>query len=149
MRNSRLMLTGCYILISVFSFISLGGCEREYVRGGHRGYDSADNRGYNREDRHYYRDGRWYKHDSMGHEIAVAVLAIGALVESLPPQRTTVVVQGTPYYHDDRYYYRQAPNGGYMVVSTPVIVQPQSRSNYSGRQEKGDNHNQGNRGDFH
>ena len=93
-----------------------------------------DNNGYNRndnrEERHYYRNGRWYKHDSRGNEVSVADLVIGALVEALPPQHTTVVIQNTQYYHDDRYYYRQAPNGGYVVVQQPVIVQQQSQSNY-------------------
>jgi hypothetical protein len=145
MKNARRILAGFYILISVFSFLSLGGCERGYDRGGNRGYIRGDNRGY----RHYYRDGRWYKHDSRGNEIAVAVLAIGALIDSLPPRHTTVVVEGAPYYHDDRYYYRQAPNGGYVVVPAPVIVQPQSQSNYDERGEKGGKHNEGNRGENH
>ncbi len=145
MKNARRMLVGFYILISVFSFISLGGCVRGYYREGNKGYNRVDNRG----DRHYYRDGRWYKHDSRGNEIAVAVLAIGALIESLPPQHTTVVVQGAPYYHDDNHYYRQAPHGGYVVVPAPVIVQPQSQSNNDERGEKGGKHNEGNRGKDH
>ena len=120
MKYARGMLAGFYILISVFSFISLIGCERGYYRGENREYD---NRGY----RHYYRDGRWYQRDSMGHDIAVSSLAIGALIDALPPSHTTVVVESTPYYHDDRYYYRQLPEGGYVVVSAPVIVQPQSQ----------------------
>jgi hypothetical protein len=131
MKNARRMLVGFYIFISVLYFLSLGGC----VRGNYRG----DNRRYSREERHYYRDGRWYRHDSRGNEIVVTVLATGALIESLPPQHTTIVVQGAPYYHDDNYYYRQAPNGGYVVVSAPVIVQPKSKSNYGKQGEKGGN----------
>jgi hypothetical protein len=150
MKYARLMLGGFYILIAVFSFISLGGCERGDYRGGNRGYSGADNRGYNRGERYYYRDGRWYKRDSLGHDIAVAALAIGALIDALPPSHETVIVEGAPYYRDDRYYYRQAPNGGYTVVSPPVTVQPQPRSNYDKRGERGGNsHNEVNRGENH
>ena len=78
-----------------------------------------DNRGGNRGDRHYYRDGRWYRHDSTGREIAVTALAIGALVESLPPQHTTVVVQGAPYYYDNSHYYQQSRDGSFVVVRPP------------------------------
>ena len=103
-----------------------------------------DNRRDNRGDRHYYRDGRWYRHDSSGHEIAVTVLGNGAFVESLPPQHTTIVVQGAQYYHDDRYYYRQHPNGGYVVVPAPAQI------NYNNRGARGDNsRNEVNRGQNH
>jgi len=97
-----------------------------------------DDRRNNGGDRHYYRDGRWYKHDSRGNEVVVSVLTVGALIDSLPPVHTTVVIQGAPYYHDDHYYYRQAPSGGYIMVSPPVIVQPQSTSNYDKRGDRGD-----------
>lgn len=128
MKNTRQMLVGFYIFISVFSFLSLGGCVR------------VDHREVYRGDRHYYRDGRWYRHDARGHEITVADLVIGALVVSLPPQHTTVVVQDTPYYHDGNHYYRQAPSGGYVVVAQPVIVQSRSQSNDNGRGEKSGKH---------
>ncbi len=127
MKNSRQMLAGCYILITVFSFLFLCGCERRYYR--------RDNREY----RHFYRDGKWYQRDSLGHEIAVAALAIGALIDALPSSHTTVVVEGAPYYHDDRYYYRQHSNGGYVVVPAPEIVQPHSKSNNDGRRDRGGN----------
>jgi hypothetical protein len=154
MKNARQMLAGCCTLILVFSFLTLGGCERGDYREGNRGYISGDdggyNRGYIRKERHYYRDGRWYKHDSRGNEIAVVALAIGALIESLPPQHTTVVVQNASYYHDGSYYYRKAPNGGYAVVSPPAIVHPQSQSNSDKRGEGGGNgHKEGNRGEGH
>ena len=100
----------------------------------------------NSGDRHYYRDGRWYKHDSRGNEIAVSVLAPGVLIEALPPQHTTVVIQGSSYYHDSNYYYKQAPRGGYVVVAPPIIVEPRSQINDNGRGDRGDNsHNEGNR----
>lgn len=90
-------------------------------RGGSRGYDRGGNRG----SRYYYRDNSWYRPSWFGFGIAVSVLTIGALISSLPPRHTTVIVEGTPYYHDDRYYYRELPEGGYVVVPAPVIVQPQ------------------------
>ena len=81
--------------------------------------NNGDNRGDNRGDRHFYRGGRWYKHDSRGNEIAVDILAIGALIESLPPQHTTVIVQNTPYYYDNTRYYQQLPDGSLVVVPPP------------------------------
>ena len=96
----------------------------------------ADLRVVNREERHYYRDGRWYKHDSRGNQITVDVLPIGVFIESLPPRYTTVVVEGNSYYHDDRYYYRQSPKGGYVVVPEPVIVRSQPQSNHGERGQR-------------
>jgi hypothetical protein len=149
MKYARGMLAGFYILISVFSFISLSGCLRGDYRGGNRGYIRGGNRGDDRGERHYYRDGRWYRRGLSGLDIVVSALAIGAFIDSLPPRHTTVVVEGTPYYHDDRYYYRRASNGGYVVVPVPVIVQPQSQSNNDERGEKGGKHNEENRGESH
>ena len=87
-------------------------------RGGHwwqhKNHDS--NHG---GDRHHYRDGKWYRHDSAGHDILVASLALGALVEALPPRHTTVVVHDTPYYYDNEHYYRPAPGGVFVVVDAP------------------------------
>lgn len=72
---------------------------------------------------HYYRDGRWYRHGWFGFDIAVTALAIGALVDSLPPRHATVIVGGVPYYYYDDFYYRTYP-GGYVVVPPPVVTQP-------------------------
>ncbi len=119
MKNARRMLAGFCILISGFSFFSLSGCEGGYYRGGNRGYVREDNRG----DRHYYRDGRWYRRSSSGTDIIVSSLVIGAFIDSLPPSHTIVEAEGTSYYHDDRYYYKQRPEGGYVVVPAPVIIQ--------------------------
>ena len=85
----------------------------------HRRDNRGDNGNYNGGERHYYRDGRWYKHDSTGNEIADDILAIGALVESLPPQHTTVVIQNTPYYYDNSHYYQRRPDNTYIVVEPP------------------------------
>jgi hypothetical protein len=145
MKNARGLLAGLYILISVFTFLSLSGCEGYYSRGGNRGYVRGDNR----EERHYYRDGRWYRRDPSGVDIIVSALVVGALIEALPPSHTTIEVEGTPYYHDDRYYYRPAPRGGYVVVPEPK-ARPRSRSNNDERQDRGDNRrNEGNRGYYH
>ena len=118
------------VALIIFLGLSLccsGAFAREDDRGVNSGYSRTDNRGSNRGDRHYYRDGRWYRPGWFGLGVVVSALAIGALIDSLPPRHTTVIVEGTSYYHDDRYYYRQLPEGGYVVVSAPVIVQPQSQ----------------------
>ena len=135
MKNARRVLAGFCILISVFSFFSLSGCERGYYRGGNRGYVRGDNRG----GRHYYRDGRWYRRSLSGADIIVSALVIGALIEALPPSHTIVEVEGAQYYHDDRYYYKQRPEGDYVVVP-PVKVKSRPQSNHGRR-------NEGNRGD--
>ena len=84
-----------------------------------RGHDGGGSR-------HYYRDGRWYRHGWLGFDIVVSALAIGALVDSLPPRYTTVVYGGVPYYYYDNAYYRPYPYGGYVVVQPPpVVVVPQ------------------------
>ena len=146
MKNARRMLAGFYILISVFSFFSLSGCEGGYYRGGNRGYSGGDIRG----DRHYYRDGRWYRRGPSGVDIVVSALVIGAFIESLPPRHTTVVVENTQYYHDDNYYYRHRSEGGYVVVQAPVKVKPQSQRNNDERQERGSNsRNEKNQGEKH
>ena len=80
--------------------------------------------GWGGGERHYYRDGSWYRHGWFGFDIAVSALAIGAIIDSLPPRYTTVVVAGIPYYYYDHYYYRPYPYGGYVVVQPPAIAQP-------------------------
>ena len=74
--------------------------------------------------RHYYSGGSWYRHGWLGFDIAVSALAIGALIDSLPPRYSTVVVGGVPYYYSDNYYYQPYPYGGYVVVPPPVLAQP-------------------------
>ena len=75
-------------------------------------------------EKHYYRDGSWYKHGWFGFDMVVSALAVGALIDSLPPRHSTVVVAGTPYYYADNYYYSPYPNGGYVVVPPPALIQP-------------------------
>jgi len=118
-------------------------------RDNNRG-NSEGHRMDRKEERHYYRDGRWYKHDSRGNEIVVSTLSVGALINSLPPRHTTVVVKDISYYHDDNYYYMQHSNGGYVIVAPPVIVQPRPQNNYDNRGERGsDSRNERNRGGNH
>ena len=112
------------IILLMLTLFYPGAFARGDNRGGNRGYRSVDYRGHNKEDRYYYRDGAWYRPGWFGFGVLVSALSIGALIDSLPPRHTTVVVGGIPYYYGDNYYYRQAPNGGYMVVSPPVLVQP-------------------------
>ena len=75
--------------------------------------------------RHYYRGGRWYRHGWFGFDVAVSALAVGAILDSLPPRYDTVVYGGVPYYYYDNTYYRPYPQGGYIVVPPPpVVTQP-------------------------
>ena len=100
--------------------LALGlSCSDAFARG-HGGGGGRDG-----GDRHYYRDGRWYKHGWLGFDIAVSALTIGALIDSLPPRYETVVVGGVPYYCYDNSYYRPYPYGGYVVVQPPVVVTPE------------------------
>ena len=110
LRVGLVLLLGSLLLCSV-AFAN----GNDYGRRDNR----RDDRNYNGGERHYYRDGRWYKHDSRGNEVSVADIVIGAIAESLPPQHQTIVVQNTPYYYDNSHYYRQVPEGGYVVVEPP------------------------------
>ena len=81
-------------------------------------------RGWGGGGRHYYSGGSWYRHGWLGFDIAVSALTMGALIDSLPPRYSTVVVGGIPYYYSDNYYYQPYPYGGYVVVPPPVLAQP-------------------------
>jgi len=109
-------LTSIVILQSTSAF-ARSGEDRSHIRGREAVVSGHE--------RYHYSDGRFYRSGWFGFGIAVSALTIGALIESLPPRHTTVIVEGTPYYHDDIYYYRQVPEGGYVVVPQPVIIQPQ------------------------
>ena len=116
LRVSLVLVLGILLFCSgVFAM----GDRRDTNRGDNRRDNSADNRRNNGGDRHYYRDGRWYKHDSRGREIAVDNIYVGARVESLPPQHTTIVIQGTPYHYDNSHYYKELPDRSFVVVQPP------------------------------
>ena len=95
-------------------------CSCAFANGNDYGRsERRDNRGDNGGERHYYRDGRWYKHDNQGHEVSVADIVLGAIAESLPPQHQTVIIQNTPYYYDNSHYYQRRPDNAYIVVEPP------------------------------
>lgn len=104
--------------VAVILCLALALCSSEAFAwgGGHEGGG--------REGRHVYRDGRWYRHGWLGLDVAVTALAIGAIIESLPPRSTTVIVGGVPYYYYDNMYYRPCTGGYYVVVPAPVATQP-------------------------
>ena len=113
---------GLVFLLGILLFCSGAfamGDRRDINRGNNGRYDRGDNRGDNGGDRHYYRDGRWYKHDSSGNEVAVRDIYVGARVESLPPQHTTIVIQGEPYHYDNSHYYKELPDRSFVVVQPP------------------------------
>lgn len=113
------VVVAALVMLSLLSPAAFARDNDRGGRGGDRGYSRQENRG----SRHYYRDGRWYRHGWFGFGVIVSALAIGAYIDSLPPRHETVVIEGTPYYHDNTYYYQQVPRGGYVVVAPPVIVQ--------------------------
>jgi hypothetical protein len=64
-----------------------------------------------------------HNHDHFWGGVAVGAattLAVGAVVRSLPPTHTTVVVANQPYYYDAGVYYKTAPSGGYVAVAAPL-----------------------------
>jgi len=75
---------------------------------------------FSRGDHYRYREGRYYRDAGwFGLGGFATGLAVGAYVESLPPQYETVVIGGSPYYYYDGYYYQPGPSG-YVVVTPPV-----------------------------
>jgi hypothetical protein len=95
------------------------GDRRDINKGNNGKYNRGDDRGNNEGDRHYYRDGRWYKHNSRGNDIAVDNIYVGARVDSLPPQHTTIVIQGAQYHYDNSHYYKELPDRSFIVVQPP------------------------------
>jgi len=101
-------------------------CQEAFAFGGGRGpgQRGGDGSRGGKSERYYYRGDRWYRHGWLGFDIAVSALALGALVDSLPPRRTTVIINNTPYYYCDNIYYRPYEYGGYVVVQPPAVIQP-------------------------
>ena len=112
-----LRFTAVVVLILVLA-LALPCSDAFAQRHGGGGY------GWGGGSRHYYSGGSWYRHGWFGLDIAVSALAVGALIDSLPPRYSTVVVAGVPYYYSNNYYYQPYPYGGYIVVPPPVLAQP-------------------------
>jgi hypothetical protein len=117
----RIMVALCLVLALA--------CSQAYADhrggGGSRGFEGRGG-GNSHGDRHVYHyreDGRWYRNGFLWFDTAVTFLAIGALVDRLPPKRATVVYAGVPYYYADGYYYRVYDQGGYVVVQPPIVTQ--------------------------
>ena len=113
--TSRSALT----LIFGLSLLCLGAfAQADDNRGDNHQGDEHSNQGDNHSNqgnRYHYRDGHWYGQG----EVLVSDPAIGAVVETLPPQNTTVVVGNTSYYYDNARYYSRSPDGTYIVVAAP------------------------------
>ena len=108
-------------IVLIMALVMTSLCPVAFASGNDYGRsDRRDNRNnYNGGERHYYRDGRWYKRDQQGHEVSVADIVIGAIAEALPPQHKTIVVQNTQYYYDNSHYYQRRPDNTYIVVDPP------------------------------
>ena len=126
----RQMLKNKAWIVAILCLVLALSCEDAFAqrgrgRGRGRGGFGRQGRGFaGRNSRYYYRGGSWYRHGWLGFDIAVSALAIGALIDSLPPRYSTVVVGGVPYYYYGNYYYQPYPYGGYVVVPPPVLTQP-------------------------
>ena len=94
----------------------------------HRHEERYHERRHHRRHRYFYRDGRWHRHSWFGFNFIVSALAVGAIVESLPPRHSVIIVRGVPYYYDDRYYYKELPDGDYEVVPSPLATQPDAQT---------------------
>ncbi len=97
------------VVVVIFIVLSLF-CSSEAFAWGHR------------DDRYYFHGGRWYKPSRFWFDVAVPVITIGAIVESLPSGYTTVVVRGAPYYYYDNVYFQTYQSGGYIVAPSPIAV---------------------------
>ena len=105
-------------LIFGLSLLCVGACaQADDNQGDNQGdhhRNQRDNHS-NQRDRYHYRDGHWYGHG----EVIVSDPAIGAVVETLPPQNAIVVVGNSSYYYDNTRYYSRSSDGAYIVVAAP------------------------------
>lgn len=119
----RQMLRSKFWIAAFLCMMLTLSCQDAFARGGHGGGHGRGNRGggfAGRHGRYYYHNGGWYRHGWVGGDILFSALAIGALIDSLPPRCDTIVYGGVPYYYCDGYYYRPYSSGGYIVVQPPV-----------------------------
>ena len=115
----RYLKVGLVVLLGVLLLCSGAFAMGDRYGGPHRGDNRRDDRRGSMEERHYYRDGKWYKRDQSGHEVTVADIVLGAIAESIPPRHETIVIQNTPYYYDNSHYYQRRPDNTYIVVAPP------------------------------
>ncbi|OGF50876.1 MAG: hypothetical protein A2231_08685 [Candidatus Firestonebacteria bacterium RIFOXYA2_FULL_40_8] len=73
---------------------------------------------------HYYNRGSWYRQRWFWFDAVIPILAIGAIVRTLPSGYTTVIVRGNRYYYYDNVYFQPYNNYGYLVVEAPSLVIP-------------------------
>jgi hypothetical protein len=109
------------VFVFGFSLLCLGVCARADDDRGDNHRNQGDNHSSQR-DRYHYREGHWYGQG----DVIVSDVPVGSEIESLPPQYTTVVVGDNSYYYDNTRYYSRSPDGAYVVVERPVVVERQS-----------------------
>src|SRR5579863_944852 len=103
MKKQNLRFGSALVLVLGLALLCLGTSAR-----------ADDNRG----DRYRYHDGGWHGQG----DVVVTDVPVGSVIETLPPQYTTVVVGSNSYYYDNTRYYSRSPDGTYVVVETPVVV---------------------------
>jgi len=116
MLKQNLRFRSALTFIFGLSLLCLGAfAQADDNRGDNHGDYHSDQRDNHRGDRYHYREGHWYGQG----EVLVSDPAIGAVIETLPPQNTTVVVGNSSYYYDNTRYYSRSPDGAYIVVAAP------------------------------
>jgi hypothetical protein len=75
----------------------------------------ADNNQSDHGSRYYYLDGQWHE---QGKDL-VPPVTIGAIIKSLPPEYTTIVIDNTHYYYNNALYFMKLPDDTYVVVPDP------------------------------
>ncbi len=114
MLKQNLRTKSALTLIFGLSLLCIGAfAQADYNQGDNHSNQGDNHR--NNGDRYHYREGHWYGQG----EVLVSDPAIGAVVETLPPQNTTVVVGNGSYYYDNTRYYSRSPDGTYIVVAAP------------------------------
>ncbi|MBF0532650.1 MAG: hypothetical protein HQL23_06065 [Candidatus Omnitrophica bacterium] len=71
--------------------------------------------------RYYYYDGLYY--NRLGTDYVLIVPPIGAVVTTIPPEYSPVMINGVTYYTDNGIYYVYTPQG-YQVVPQPMTIVP-------------------------
>jgi len=125
MLKQNLRFRRVYALIFGLALLCLGAYAQADDRGDNHQRDNYRNHEDSHRydgDRYHYREGHWYGR----RDVVVSDVPIGSVIESLPPEYTTVVVGSNSYYYDNTRYYSRSPDGTYVVVERPVVVEKQS-----------------------